>query len=144
MTSAMDRFSRKFFVDAKGCWSWIAGLDKDGYPVFFDGSKTVRAHRYSYELFVGEITDETLDHKCMNRSCVNPSHLVQRSRSSNALSGRYGTAFDPQQMFCSKGHPFDSSNTYYYGTQRVCKECHRIRNRSCAKRRYRNMKELEL
>jgi hypothetical protein len=60
------------------CWTWLGGLDWDGYGMGWDGAlkKTVRAHRLVYETLVGPIpTGKCLLHRCDNPVCVNPDHM---------------------------------------------------------------------
>jgi hypothetical protein len=60
------------------CWTWLGGLDWDGYGMGWDGAikKTVRAHRLVYEILVGPIpTGKCLLHRCDNPVCVNPDHM---------------------------------------------------------------------
>ena len=48
------------------------------------GGKTVRAHRYSYELYVSKIPDgKIIMHKCDNPQCVNPEHLEIGTKAQN-------------------------------------------------------------
>lgn len=59
-----------------GCREWIGGKDEDGYGLFKVHTKSVRAHRKSYELFHGPIPDGlVVMHSCDNPSCILPSHL---------------------------------------------------------------------
>lgn len=94
-----ERFQTKHRVEPCGCWRWLSFLNHDGYGYFhikIDGKyKTFRAHRWSYERFVGPIPDgKELDHLCRNRWCVNPEHLepvtkrVNHERAPNSLLNR--------------------------------------------------------
>lgn len=81
-TSAFRRFFAKVEFDTNGCWLWCGGLSK-GYPIFHP-DVPVRAHRWSYETFVGKIEEgKTLDHLCRTRRCVNPLHLEPVSQAEN-------------------------------------------------------------
>lgn len=64
------------YVEKGGtCWTWTGARDKDGYGVFWDGSR-VRAHQYSWRLHVGAIPDgHGVLHRCDNPPCVRPDHL---------------------------------------------------------------------
>lgn len=82
--STKERFESKFTV-TPGCWIWIGGKDKYGYGQFGEGGRNYRAHRYSYELYVGPIPDGLCAcHKCDNPSCVNPDHLWPGDDKQNA------------------------------------------------------------
>jgi hypothetical protein len=65
----------KHVVKSDGCWGWTGHTHK-GYGQLTIRGKTVRAHRLSYELWVGEVPAYmTVHHKCANRLCCNPEHL---------------------------------------------------------------------
>jgi hypothetical protein len=82
LISDYDRFFQRILQLPSGCWEWQLAPDKDGYGLFSVGSATngtarrVRAARWAYIEFVGEIADGlVIDHLCRNRICVNPAHL---------------------------------------------------------------------
>lgn len=60
------------------CWEWNGNCssDKDGYGTMGVFGVRHRAHRLSYETFVGPIPKGHLvRHKCDNPPCINPLHL---------------------------------------------------------------------
>lgn len=85
---------KRFFDKVKknkksGCWEWSGCKDKDGYGVFYfvnpeDGSKESRAHRVSLIINKGFLDkNKIVLHKCHNRKCVNPDHIMHGSQSEN-------------------------------------------------------------
>lgn len=61
-----------------GCWEWKGPFNnKDSYGVFDFNKTTAYAHRRVYQLFKGPIPEGLMiRHKCNNRPCVNPDHLL--------------------------------------------------------------------
>src|SRR3990167_11482908 len=92
-TSGLKTKEERFYVGAEigkdtMCWNWIGTKDSSGYGRFRFFYKTILAHRFSYELFVGEIpTGLVIDHLCRNTSCVNPAHLEPVSIYENCRRG---------------------------------------------------------
>ena len=91
-TDPAERFWSK--VDRSGgpdaCWPYTGALVWDGYGRFRLTDRTVRAHRYAYELTHGP-TRSPLDHLCRNRVCCNPSHLEPVTPEENRRRGaQYG------------------------------------------------------
>lgn len=84
------------------CLLWTAGLYDNGYGMFWNGKRTVRAHRFAYELKHGPIP-EGLDclHNCPggdNRKCVNVDHLFLGTKKDNYDDAVAKGRIDPQQF----------------------------------------------
>lgn len=85
--SYIEAFEDRFIpVTESGCWLWI-GADygnDDGYGRFCLGGRNQKAHRCSWQLYVGEIPSGMLVlHKCDTPGCVNPDHLYLGTHADN-------------------------------------------------------------
>lgn len=90
----------------KTCWLWTGHIHKNtGYGCFGFNGENIGAHRVSYELFVGPITDGLyVLHHCDVKNCIRPSHLF------------LGTAEDNSRDAASKGRlaTGERSGSYLY------------------------------
>lgn len=128
-----ERFESKFIPEPNsGCWLWTEALKGKGYGGFYLAGKDARAHRVSYELYVGAIPcGLTIDHLCRNKSCVNPDHLEAVTNRENVLRGVGTSAENARKTHCPQGLPFDELNTQWESRgRRRCGRCNRERNRA--------------
>jgi HNH endonuclease len=118
-----EHFWDRVTEDHAGCWVWQGLIAPNGYAKYYAGRDLgkVNAHRYAYEMLVGEIPDGLeLDHLCRNRACVNPYHLDPVTHRVNVLRGDTFAARNAAKKHCPLGHPL----TVEYERGRRCFECH--------------------
>lgn len=127
LTTAADRLlARAIGIIATGCWEWTGATARGGYGSQWWDGKLHRAHRLSYEVFVGPIPEGlTLDHLCRNKACIRPSHLEPVTNDENVKRGFEAVVAERQT--CGKGHAWTPENTYHNpGGGRRCRACLRI------------------
>jgi len=112
----------------KNCWVWQGSKNNKGYGHFHSNGKNRLAHRYAYELLVGEIPDGLqIDHTCRIRECVNPDHMEVVTSKENTLRGEGPTAKNAKKTHCNNGHEFTEANTYQQKNGRECRICRTAR-----------------
>lgn len=134
----MDRFWHRVMPEPNtGCWFWLGSLSpgpsKDrstGYGRIKVGDRTMLAHIFSYETFVGKVPNGLeLDHKCRMPSCVNPDHLEPVTHKENVRRGNASKSWSSMlkaKTHCKRGHPYSGENLYITPKGgRACKECQR-------------------
>lgn len=80
--SVHERFMS--FVERDGDhWRWKGSLNGSGYANFWDGKRTVRAHIFAYETFIGPVPESMHlrpRDALASRPCVNPEHYETATR----------------------------------------------------------------
>ena len=134
MTTTVERFEDKYIpVTESGCWLWIGAIGSTGYGNFKNGNRTVKAHRFSYELAKGKIPDGLhLDHLCRVSCCVNPNHLepvtpkenIRRGIGVGKVIGEIWKLENLSKTHCPHGHPYYGKNLYLTPAgKRQCRKC---------------------
>lgn len=93
--TTIEKFWSLVEITEDGCWIWKGKINQDnrkprkrgrsqasekygkgGYPYIWVDGKWVRAHRWSFQYFMCDLsTTAELDHLCNDRRCVCPYHL---------------------------------------------------------------------
>ena len=128
----MDRVSPE---PNSGCWLWLKATTPEGYGLFTGaksqwGRRQVFAHRFSYELFKGDIPENfVIDHLCRTPICVNPAHLEAVPNGVNVRRGLHASIMAAKaatRTHCRNGHPVTRRSG---GKKHVCQACQTDRNR---------------
>lgn len=107
------------------CWVWL-GHVVAGYGVIRVNGVRMKAHRASYEHYVGSVPEGlTMDHLCRNKRCVNPAHLEPVTQAEN--NRRKGIAYREARTHCPHGHEWTPENTRPLPNgRRECRICRRL------------------
>lgn len=143
MKSLYEKFNERWIPEPNtGCWLWTHGSLVAGYGVIQDGNKSLKAHRVSYELFIGQIGKGLfVCHKCDTPACVNPNHLWLGTCKDNLRDAvKKKRMHEQKKTHCPNGHPYSGDNLIMHyrknkNPTRECKKCNRERQRKLSGKR---------
>jgi hypothetical protein len=73
-------------ITEAGCWLWKLSGNRFGYGRIYWNKKRSHAHRISYELHKGPLSEKDLVlHSCDTPACVNPEHLFVGDHLANSM-----------------------------------------------------------
>lgn len=120
--------------DRDGCWIWLANRDGKGYGQFWSKGRLVKAHRWSYEWFIGPLPKYeapdwwSITFLCGNRACMNPKDLDLVKASENAMCnnlGKFGV-HNSRKTHCPQGHKYDGVHS---NGGRYCRSCLKVKQK---------------
>ena len=92
------------------CWLWLANTTGRGRHGLFTllNQQKILAHRFAYELRHGPMPEgQQLDHRCLNKICVNPDHLrpaTPKQNNENLSGGHGATGMRGVTFYAGRGY----------------------------------------
>lgn len=124
------------------CWIWKGFKNNRGYGQFMVDGKSLKAHRFAFELEGQILATKECCHHCDNPGCVRPSHLFSASHKENiqdsVIKGRHANGKN-RKTHCPRGHEYSGSNLIERNIDgyacRACRICVNESNRKYKLRR---------
>lgn len=121
------------------CWIWLGAKHSyKGYGSFFNGNKIVKAHRFSYEHFIGQVPENyCVLHICDNPSCIRPDHLFIGTNQDN-VNDKVNKNRHPKGQSCVNSKLSDeevieikkAQLSYYWGQNSDLAHFYKVSNRT--------------
>lgn len=103
--------------DDNGCWNWQKSCRTAGYGQIFINGKNAPVHKFVYEFIHGKLPEGiVVRHKCHNRKCCNPDHLLAGTHTDN-----YHDSIDVHKAASKKKRNNWSINGVSYPTVRIAR-----------------------
>lgn len=116
--------TRRHVTDS-GCWEWTGSLALNGYGQYRTAETSLLVHRLAYELYIGPIPDGLIvHHRCENRSCFNPEHLL-------AMTTAEHTSLHQSTEACPRCGGTNRRQKFRHGRKngRCCEDCRNRKRR---------------
>ena len=108
---AAERLRARVKITSNGCWEWLGWKNKGGYGEISIYGKSVQTHRASWELKNGPIPPgKIIRHKCDNRACINPDHLLLGTAQENSDDARIRNRLHPKIGNLNANHKLTDEN----------------------------------
>lgn len=112
----------------------LARSSDKSYPRRRVGGRLRYVHRLAFQAAKGRLLpDETVDHVCFNRHCIQPLHLDACTRAENtrradqAMRNGLIVAMIPGESECGRGHAPNWGPNGGRGSGSRCRDCNRER-----------------
>ena len=113
------------------CWPWKGYIKPDGYAKTKYMGRSIGPHRLAYACRHGVCPggeNVVVDHKCGNRSCINPDHLRVVTTAENIQAGNAPSVVIGRLGVCPNGHKIEGDNLLIQKSgKKLCKACHKAR-----------------
>lgn len=84
----LEKILKNIKTTPTGCWEWQKSTNSAGYGQLKVNKKYWTAHRYALSCTTEVTETDVVRHKCHNRKCCNPDHLIVGTHKDNYEDSR--------------------------------------------------------